>query len=35
MLESVKDDLRQDLEDQDYEDEGNTTMEEIWKSMQL
>jgi hypothetical protein len=35
MFESVKEDLRRDLDDQDYEEEGTTSMEEIWKSMQL
>jgi hypothetical protein len=35
MFESAKDELRQDLEDQDYDDEGTTSMEEIWKSIQL
>lgn len=35
MFESAKDDLRQELEDQDYDDEGTASMEDIWKSMQL
>jgi len=35
LFESTREDLLQDLEDQDYDDLGTAPMDEIWKSMQL
>lgn len=35
MFEEIKDDLRQDLEDQDYDEEGTAKIDDIWKSIQI
>ena len=33
MFEDIKDDVKQDLEDQDYEDDGTAKIDDIWKSI--